>query len=400
MNEPLIVGAGPVGLGAALFLARQGRKTRIVETRSEPAMQSKALAVNPRTLTILEPTGITEKMLAMGKKIRGMQFHRGGRVIVELSLDDVHPKYPFMLALSQATTERLLYEALLEAGGTIERGIEMTDCRNVGDRAEAVLQRAGGGKQETVEAPWLLAADGAHSVARRQLNIGFPGTTFQDQWYLADACLKTTMAEDFGHIYFFDDSAFLFLIRVVDDMRSEDPNRPVWRILGNRPDPLSYLVDGELIGKPLWSSNFHVSHRIDTQLSQGRVFFAGDAAHIHSPMGARGMNLGIEDAYVFAQLAGQGRFAEYNALRHPVDGRVVRQVEFFSRLVSENTWYFDLIRRYLFPLVVKSPIQTRIKQTVTGLDHELPADLTAAAPCCSERHSPATDDQAILCASH
>jgi 2-polyprenyl-6-methoxyphenol hydroxylase-like FAD-dependent oxidoreductase len=143
-----------------------------------------------------------------------------------------------------------------------------------------------------------------------------------------------------------------------------------------------------------------VSHRIDTQLSQGRVFFAGDAAHIHSPMGARGMNLGIEDAYVFAQLAGQGRFAEYNALRHPVDGRVVRQVEFFSRLVSENTWYFDLIRRYLFPLVVKSPIQTRIKQTVTGLDHELPADLTAAAPCCSERHSPATDDQAILCASH
>jgi len=400
MNDPLIVGAGPVGLGAALFLARQGRSTRVVEMRSEPAMQSKALAVNPRTLSILQPTGITEKMLAMGIKVRGMQFHRGERVIVRLSLEDVDPTYPFMLALSQATTERLLYEALLEAGGTIERGIEMADCRNVGDRAEAVLQPAGGGKQETVELPWLLAADGAHSVARRQLKIDFPGSTFKDEWYLADACLKTTMAEDFGHIYFYDDGAFLFLIRVVDDKRTEDPSRPVWRILGNRPDPLSYLVDSELIGEPLWSSNFRVSHRIDSQLSQGQIYFAGDAAHIHSPMGARGMNLGIEDAYVFAQLAGQGRLAEYSALRHPVDGRVVKQVEFFSRLVSENTWYFDLIRRYLFPLVVKTPIQTRIKQTVTGLDHELPADLTTEAPCCGNRRSPASDDQAILCASH
>jgi 2-polyprenyl-6-methoxyphenol hydroxylase-like FAD-dependent oxidoreductase len=400
MNDPLIVGAGPVGLGAALFLARHGRQTRVVEMRSEPAMQSKALAVNPRTLSILEPTGITDKMLAMGIKIRGMQFHRGEQVIVQLSLDDVDSTYPFMLALSQATTERLLYEALLEAGGKVERSVEMTDCRNVGDRAEAVLQRAGGGKQETVEVPWLLAADGAHSVARRQLNIAFPGTTFKDQWYLADACLKTTMAEDFGHIYFYDDGAFLFLIRVVDDKRSEDPSRPVWRILGNRPDPLSYLVDGELIGEPLWSSNFHVSHRIDSRLSQGQVYFAGDAAHIHSPMGARGMNLGIEDAYVFAQLAGQGRLTEYSALRHPVDRRVVREVEFFSRLVGENTWYYNLIRRYLFPLVVKSPIQKRIKQTVTGLDHQLPADLAAEAPGFAERRSPANDDQAILCGSH
>jgi 2-polyprenyl-6-methoxyphenol hydroxylase-like FAD-dependent oxidoreductase len=399
MNQPLIVGAGPVGLGAAMFLARQGCVPRVIEMRSEPATQSKALAVNPRTLTVLESSGITAKMLEMGKKIRGMQFHRGERDIVRVSLEDIHPKYPFMLALSQATTERLLHEELTAAGGTVERGIEMAECRNVGERVEAVLQPAGGGDRETVDVPWLLAADGARSTARHQMQINFPGTTFKDEWYLADAVLKTKMSDDVGHIYFFDDGVFLFFLRVVDDARSDDPSRPVWRILGNRPDPLSYMIDGELVGEPLWSSSFRVSHRIDSQLSSGQVYFAGDAAHIHSPMGARGMNLGIEDAYVFAELAARGQLADYNGLRHPVDARVVRRVEFFSRLVSENTWYFDLIRRYIFPTLVKSPLQSRIKQTVTGLDHELPilpaATMREPDPC-----SPPQDKHSTLCATH
>jgi 2-polyprenyl-6-methoxyphenol hydroxylase-like FAD-dependent oxidoreductase len=401
VDQPLIVGAGPVGLAAGLFLARQGRTTRIVELRGEPSTQSRALAVNPRTLTLLEPTGITEKMLAMGSPVRGMQFHRGNRVVVELSLGDVHPKYPFMLALSQATTEGLLSEALVAAGGSVERNIEMVECRNVGQRVEAVLQRAGGGEREAVDAPWLLAADGAHSTARRQMNIDFRGTTFDDVWYLADACLKTTLPSDRGHIFFYDDSAFLFVFPVINDKRTDDPSRPIWRILGNRPEPCSYLAAGELVDEPIWSSSFRVSHRIDAELSAGRVFFAGDAAHIHSPMGARGMNLGIEDAFVFAALAGQNRLAEYNALRHPVDARVVHQVEFFSRLMSQNSWYFDLIRRYVFPTLVKTPLQARIKQTVTGLDHDLPADLLSASKNCGAGlKSRDATETTTLCGSH
>src|SRR6516165_2290787 len=107
-GQPVIVGAGPVGLGAALFLARQGRVPRVVEMRTEPSQESRALAVNPRTLDILEPTGVTSAMLKEGMPIYGVQFHRRGRIRASLTFAGIHPRYPFMLALSQASSERLL----------------------------------------------------------------------------------------------------------------------------------------------------------------------------------------------------------------------------------------------------------------------------------------------------
>jgi 2-polyprenyl-6-methoxyphenol hydroxylase-like FAD-dependent oxidoreductase len=166
-GQPVIVGAGPVGLGAALFLARQGRVARVVEMRDEPCQQSRALAVNPRTLDILEPTGVTSRMLERGSRIHGVRFYRHGRIIAQLSFAGMHPRYPFMLALSQATSERLLAEALEAAGAEVERGLRMVECRNVPGDVEAVLEPTAGGPREVARCPWLLAADGARSTARQ-----------------------------------------------------------------------------------------------------------------------------------------------------------------------------------------------------------------------------------------
>jgi 2-polyprenyl-6-methoxyphenol hydroxylase-like FAD-dependent oxidoreductase len=174
-ERPIIVGAGPVGLGAALFLARQGQPVRVVELRDEPTTHSKALAVNPRTLDLLAPTGVTRRMLEIGLPVRNARLHRRGRVVAALSLAGIHPRYPFMLALSQATTERLLAEALHEAGGTVERGLKLVACRNEADGVEVTLETTAGGPHETAHCPWLLAADGAHSTAREQLGIEFVG---------------------------------------------------------------------------------------------------------------------------------------------------------------------------------------------------------------------------------
>jgi 2-polyprenyl-6-methoxyphenol hydroxylase-like FAD-dependent oxidoreductase len=376
LDVPIIAGAGPVGLGAALFLARQGRSTRLVEIKDEPAAESKALAVNPRTLTILEPTDITRQMLELGSPIRGVQFHRSDRVIAALSLAGIHPKYPFMLALSQATTERLLARALETAGGVVERGLRMVECRNLVDGVEVVLEGTADGVREMVRAPWLLAADGSHSLARRQLGIDFLGSSFNQEWFLADAPLRTALAADHAHVFFLDNGAFFFMLRVVDEIKQGPSENSVWRIMGNRPEPLSRVVQAEQTGPPVWTSSFHISHRINATLSASSIYFAGDAAHVHSPLGARGMNLGLEDAFVFAELVRTGRLSEYDRLRRPIDREVVRRVEFLSQIASAESWFKGLVRSFVLPRAIRIPfIRSRMVGTVAGLDHELPSSM-------------------------
>src|SRR5262245_664531 len=137
--RPLIVGAGPTGKGAALFLARSGIGTRVIDIALAPAHQSKALAVNPRSLEILEPTCVTQQMLAIGLKIRRARLHNG-RKIIDIPFNRLPTKYPFMLALSQAVTERLLGEAIAKFGGSVERGVGLVRCRNLADGVEVKLQ--------------------------------------------------------------------------------------------------------------------------------------------------------------------------------------------------------------------------------------------------------------------
>jgi 2-polyprenyl-6-methoxyphenol hydroxylase-like FAD-dependent oxidoreductase len=313
-------------------------------------------------------------MLDVGLPIHGVRLNQLGRTVAAISLAGLHAKYPYMLALSQATTERLLARALEAAGGKVERGVKMVQCRTSADGVEAALMPSAGGSREVVRCPWLLAADGAHSIAREQLGISFVGSSFAAEWYLADAPLRTSLAADQAHVFFLDRGEFLFMIRVVDDALKDRPGDPVWRLIGNRPEPLSRLVEAEQTGPPIWTSSFHIAHRIAATLAAGGVYFAGDAAHVHSPMGARGMNLGLEDAWVFAELVRTNRLSEYDQLRRPVDRRVVRQVESFSRVVSAESRIARFARTFLLPTATKVPfIRSRLLRTVAGLDHALPA---------------------------
>lgn len=373
-SQPLIVGAGPVGTAAALFLAHSGIATRVVDRSAQPSPYSRALAVSPRTLELLEPTGVTSQMLTLGLRIGGARFWHDGKPLADISFDGLIHKYPFMLALSQATTERLLDRALAEQGGTIERGVTLTEIRNSQSGAEAILEHASDGAIESTSVPWLFAADGAHSTVRHALSLGFAGTSFADPWHLVDVPLSTSLDESRAHITLFDDLGFLFMMRVVTDAAHECEQAPLWRIICSMPDPLAQLSHGVPLGAPVWASTFYVVHRIVDRFQVGRIYLGGDAAHLHSPVGARGMNLGIEDAYIFSTLAASGQLARYTALRHAVDRAVVKRVERVSRMAVGNSTAVKLLRIPLVRCLTRVPaIRRQLIRTVTGLDHDLNA---------------------------
>jgi len=374
-RRPLVVGAGPVGVACALFLARRGIAARVVERRLEPSRRSKALAVNPRSLELLEASGVTARLLELGRPIRGAVFHGDGGVLGELPLAGAHPRYPFLLALSQACTERVLTRALEAAGGAVERGVELVGCEPLGAAGvEAHLVRAAGGARETTRVPWLIGADGAHSTVRRALGIDFPGSDLAGELHLADAPLATRLASDRAHVFASRAGGFRFLLPVVDPEAAEERGgAPCWRVVSDREDPLEGLRRAEPTGPPVWSSSFTIGHRTAAAFASGRALLAGDAAHVHSPLGARGMNLGLEDAWVLAELAGRGRLDDYAAARRAVDGAVVRRVERLTRLVLAQSGLARRLRAAgLWAATRVPPLRRRMRATLTGQDHASP----------------------------
>jgi 2-polyprenyl-6-methoxyphenol hydroxylase-like FAD-dependent oxidoreductase len=277
-----------------------------------------------------------------------------------------------MLALSQATTEHLLTEALVAAGGTVEHGVALEACSNKSDdTVEVELKHVASGAIEEVECPWLLAADGAHSTARKSLEIHFGGSGFDTPWRLADVPLNTALEDDRAYV-FFSDGGFLFLIRVVDEADRVSQGAKLWRVISNRPELMNRIPHSTAAGPPVWSSEFHISHRINDTLQKGNVYFAGDAAHIHSPMGARGMNLGLEDAWVFSRLVQSGELKRYGELRKSVDEAVVKRIEGLSRMVMGESAALRFVRALFMRWLIKIPaIQAKFMAAMTGLDHPL-----------------------------
>ncbi len=180
----LVVGAGPTGLAAALELARRGRSVRIIDRNPSRSQHSKAIGVNARTLELLEPSGVSERMLARGLRIRRFNFRSGERLLATIELSRVAHRYNFMLALLQAETERLLEQRLAEYGTEVEWTTEFEGLEAGADPVRAQL--IAGGARQTVEADHLIGADGAHSAVRHALGLPFEGETDPSEWWLAD----------------------------------------------------------------------------------------------------------------------------------------------------------------------------------------------------------------------
>jgi 2-polyprenyl-6-methoxyphenol hydroxylase-like FAD-dependent oxidoreductase len=361
----MIVGAGPTGLAAALFLTRRGVPVRIIDAAMQPTTTSKALLVNPRSLEMLEESGVAARIIAEGWAVKGMAMHRGNREVASVDLQHQMPQLP--IGLAQARTEALLNDALEAFGVRVERGLSLQTLQQDAQQVTLTLQAADGSTQ-IAQAPLVFGADGARSAVRHALGVDFAGSALPEPWLLWDVRLNTPLDPLRAHIGLQPDG-FLFLMHL---------QAGIWRVIGNGADPLAQLPYGSVPGEVIWQSQFHIAHRVASKAGVARVALGGDAAHIHSPLGARGMNLGIEDAYVFADCAFDAlngkleRMQEYAELRQPVHRQVVRNIAALTRVMRGRPAPLRWLRNTLMPELVKvAPLRRRLLKTVAGLDHPL-----------------------------
>jgi 2-polyprenyl-6-methoxyphenol hydroxylase-like FAD-dependent oxidoreductase len=343
--EILIVGAGPVGLTLACELLRHGTACRIIDMGEGPSVWSKAAAVQTRTMEVFDDMGIAAAMTARGRPVYGVSIFSGEKRVGRLHIDLHDTPYPYILGISQRDTEILLGEHLARLGGRVERGVKLAGFTQDEGGVTADLELADGTKSQA-RAGWLIGCDGAHSAVRKALGFSFEGSTFEQSLIQADikatipaphddheAVLFLSPAGAVGFLPVFAEGRYRLIVMAPPEDRSEPTLENFRSIIAERCPPGTELSD------PAWMIGFRFHSRIAQSYRSGRVLLAGDAAHIHSPAGAQGMNLGIQDAYNLAWklslvVRGAGRpglLDSYEAERHPVAATVVRTTDLGTR---------------------------------------------------------------------
>lgn len=350
MSHPvLIVGAGPVGLVAAVSLRQQGIECRVVEKAAKRTNQSRAAIIHARTLELLESLGLAGMFLAEGVKVHGASIHTTeGSRIAHFQIDHLPTHYPYFLGLNQSETERLLTEELSRLNLEIDREVELMGFTQSDAGVEAELRHADG-TVERATASYLLGCDGSKSATRHQLGLALEGETLDDQWLTADVRIDWDHPRDEA-IAFLSPEGFMFVAamdrdrwRVVANVTGLqfDPNRmptieTVEEICNRRLGIKARFYD------PVWISPFGVNTRMVPRMRVGRVFLLGDAAHVHSPVGGQGMNTGMQDAFNLAWkvalavkgIAGEVLLDSYNDERHANAKRLLSFVGPATKMVN------------------------------------------------------------------
>ncbi len=365
----LIVGAGPVGLTAALELARRGIFARIIDNNApSPIHESRALAVNERTMELLAPSGVAKLIDAEAIKLRQMQVFSGQKRILQIDLGMEAGKQTFLRSLPQGRTERLLAGRLAEFKIAPEWGMAFAGFAEAkGGKPVVKLEGPKGAEEHAADI--LIGADGAHSMVRKSLGLDFSGEALPETFYIADIVYDRDIERDFVQARFQNPGVIAYI----------PVNKRTFRYISTLEDFKSRIQHPAEVADIVWESSFRTSFRHVSSMQKGPVFLAGDAAHIHSPVGGRGMNLGIEDACWLAWLISEGRQDEYTSLRMEAVEHVLAQTKANTRAILLKNPVMVWLRNNLVPLILNiAPLRRAFIDGVRGLDTPAPPWLELA----------------------
>lgn len=360
-TDVLIVGAGPTGLMLANQLGRRGVRALIIDRHSGPAQQSRAMAVQARTLEIYSKMGIVDEALALGARGTGANMWANGKWTARIPLGDIGQgmsPFPYILTLGQDDNERIMGKKLLDHGVNVQWNTELIALEQQPDHVYVTLKQPDGTLRK-IRAAWVAGCDGSRSPVRELSGITFPGAPYEHVFFVADTEATGSMKLGELNVYLWRDGFHLFF-----PMRGKDR----WRVIGILPkdmrqrDNLTWddvlpavrqEAGADLQFKScLWFSTYRIHHRAAERFRDRRCFLLGDAAHVHSPAGAQGMNTGLQDAYNLAwKLAlvvkGQANAAlldTYEQERIPVAQRLLRTTDRIFQVIVADGWFGKLFR--------------------------------------------------------
>ena len=356
----LIVGAGPVGLALAAELRRRGVDALLVDRQAAGANTSRAAVIHARTLEVLEPLGVTGTLLDQGLKVPDFRVRDRDRLLLEVSFDEIPSAYRFGLMCPQDRTELVLQARLLELGGAVERGCELSSFTTTPDGVEAELVSAEGTRR--VRARWLIGCDGMHSRVREQAGIAFIGDSYEESFVLADVHMSWPLSRE--EVSLFLSPSGLVVVaplpgdryRIVATVPREEqaPQQPSAAFMQALLDARGPSEQPARIQDVVWSSRFHIQHRVAETPRKGRVLLCGDAAHVHSPAGGQGMNTGIQDAMSLASAlaetladSDETRLDVWARARHRVAEDVVAMTDRMTRMATLHSSFRRGVRNVL-----------------------------------------------------
>jgi 2-polyprenyl-6-methoxyphenol hydroxylase-like FAD-dependent oxidoreductase len=373
-TQVLIVGAGPTGLALATSLLSRGNQVLVVDRMAAGANTSRAAAVNARTLEVLDEIDVARRMVKAGLIAPRFTVRQGASTLMPIDFSALPTEFPYTLMISQAETEALLAERLTELGGEVRRPATLTRLSQDRDGVTATFDDG-----ETIRARFVVGCDGAHSTVRELAGIGFAGGEYAESFTLADVRLAGKAPSDEVILFYSMDGLNVVAplpggIHRIVAPSADAPEVPSRKFVQGILDTRGFGPGRTEVTDLIWGSRFRIHHRVADAYRTGRLLLAGDAAHVHSPAGGQGMNLGIQDAVVLASmlhdvLHGDSDTAldAYSASRRPIAQQVLAMTDRLTRL-STLPRAARPTRNAVMQLAARIPaVRTKLAWQLSGL---------------------------------